>query len=209
MTTPCSRCDQVHTKCTAHNRRGGPCGLPKVDGLPVCKKHGGSAPHAIAAAERRVKEREAAAGARLFGLPVDVDPAEALLEELHRTAGEVAWLGSVVAELEQDDAIWGLTKEKTGGDDRGTTHEAGLNIWVQTWHAQRRHLTLVARECLKAGIEERRIQLAETQGAMLAGVVRAILSRLNLTTDQQALVSVVVPEELRRIAELPPGGNPA
>ncbi len=208
MTTTCERCGQPHPKCTAHNRRGGPCGLPKVDGLPVCRQHGGSAPHAIAAAERRVKEREAMAGARLFGLPVDVDPAEALLEELHRTAGEVAWLGSIVAELEKDDAIWGMTREKVGGDDRGTTHEAGLNIWIQTWHAQRRHLTNVARECLKAGIEERRVQLAETQGAMLAGVVRAILNRLDLTTEQQQLVAVVVPQELRRIAELPPGGTP-
>ncbi|NGZ99645.1 hypothetical protein G5V59_02615 [Nocardioides sp. W3-2-3] len=38
---PCDRCGQVHTKCTAHNREGNPCGRYAVPGLTVCYRHGG------------------------------------------------------------------------------------------------------------------------------------------------------------------------
>ena len=206
---PCPRCDQVHPKCTAHRRDGNPCTKPKVPGATVCRYHGGGAPQVQQAALQRLQQEGAYVAVRTLGLPIVIDPTEALLEELHRCAGAIAWHGAQVAALQTEDVYWGLTREKTGGDDAGTTHEAGLNVAVKAWQAERDRLVVVARECLKAGIEERRIQLAETQGAMLAGVVRAILNRLNLTDEQQALVSVVVPEELRRIAELPPGGNPA
>jgi hypothetical protein len=50
------------------------------------------------------------------------------------------------------------------------------------------------------GIEERRVRLAEAQGSLMNDVIRRILARLSLNTDQSALLPVVVPEELRRAA---------
>jgi len=135
-----------------------------------------------------------------FGLPREVDPHTALLEELHRSAGVVSWLGAVVSDIESENVVWGKTREKVGGDDAGITHEAGVNVWVKLWTEQRKHLVEVAKACVSAGIEERRIQLAESQGQMLASVVRAVLERLELTDGQRKLVSVVVPEEFRRAA---------
>lgn len=41
-------------KCSAHNRRGDPCGLAPVKGARVCHKHGGSAPQVRRAAEARL-----------------------------------------------------------------------------------------------------------------------------------------------------------
>jgi hypothetical protein len=196
----CTRCGQPHPRCSAHNQRGLPCMRHPRDGASVCHRHGGGAPQVVAAAERRRREREAILAVETFGLPRAVDPHEALLEELHRTAGAVQWLHAIVAGLERDDVVWGVTKQKVGGDDEGTTHEAKPNAWYALWISERKHLVDVAAACAKAGIEERRIQLAEAQGQVLAGVIRRILDRLGLSEPQRELVSVVVPEELRAVA---------
>lgn len=189
-------------RCTATNARGQRCQKRPIVGGTVCATHGGSAPQVKAAAERRLLERQALLAVESFGLPREVDPHEALLEELHRTAGAVSWLGAVVADLERGEITWGRTSVTKGGPQAGTTHAAGVNVWVQLWQAERKHLLDVAKACASAGIEERRIRLAESSGQVLAGVVRAVLDRLGLSTEQRELVSVVVPEEFRRIARL-------
>ena len=196
----CPRCGQPHERCKAHNRQGFPCGRYPLAGQQVCNLHGGKSPRALSAAGRRLAEREALLAVETFGLPILVDPHTALLEELHRTAGAVAWLGALVADLERADVIWGQTRKKVGGDDAGTTFEAKPNAWYVLWQGERKHLVDVATACTKAGIEERRIQLAEDQGRLLAGVIQRILGRLDLSEVQQSLVGSVVPEELRQIA---------
>lgn len=115
-----------------------------------------------------------------FGLPREVDPHSALLEELHRTAGAVEWLAAVVADIGQ-------------GDVAGS-------VFVELWQGERDRLVKVARACVDVGIEERRVRLAESAGAALASVVRAVLERLGLSEEQQVLALSVVPEELRRLA---------
>ena len=211
MTDPdtCPRCGQPHTRCAAHNNRGGPCGRPPAKGQHVCLKHGAGTAAAKAAAQVRLQQRAAQKALETFGLPVVIDPHTALLDELHRTAGAVAWLGAIVADLDQDDVTWGRTRDKTGGEDRGTTYEARPNAWVQLWQTERRHLIDVAKACVNAGIEERRVRLAEDAGRVLASVISAVLGRLELTSEQQARVSVVVPEELRRAVTPALGGGDA
>lgn len=140
-----------------------------------------------------------------FGLPVIVDPHTALLDELHRTAGAVAWLGAVVADLDREAVVWGRTRSKVGGDDHGQTFEASPNAWVSLWQVERKHLVDVSRECIKAGIEERRVRLAESAGQELASVLRRVLDRLELSDAQKSLALTVVPEEFRAVAELSAG----
>ena len=173
-----------------------------MTGQRVCRMHGGSAPQALSAAERRGQERAALLALEAFGVPVEVDPHTALLQELHRTAGAVAWVGAIVADLEQSSITWGRTREKVGGDDAGVTHEAGTNAWVKLWQEERRHLVAVSAACVKAGIEERRIRVVEAQAQLLAGTVSRILDQLELTAAQRELVATVVPAELRATAEL-------
>jgi hypothetical protein len=197
---PCTRCGRPHARCTAHTRAGNPCGQKPMAGQTVCRMHGGSAPQAIAAAEERRLERQALVAAEAFGLPREVDPHTALLEELHRTAGAVQWLGAIVADLDKDDVVWGKVRDKVGGEDQGRTYEARPNAFVSLWQAERDRLAKVAKTCVDVGIEERRVRLAESAGQQLAAVIRSVLDQLLLTDEQRSLAVQVVPDELRRLA---------
>lgn len=203
MTEPCPKCGQTHDpeKCTGHNSRGLPCGNRPIRGGAVCSTHGGSAPQVRDAAAARLQARTALLAAEAFGLPRTIDPHTALLEELHRTAGAVQWLGAIVADLDQGAIAWGRTREKIGGEDAGTTNEARPSAFVSLWQAERKHLVEVSRACITAGIEERRVRLAEQAGQQLAAVVRAVLDRLGLSDEQLVLAARVVPEEFRRLGE--------
>lgn len=199
--TDCPLCEKP--RCTGR-KSGSPtqrCRKRPINGGRVCRNHGGSAPQVKAAAAARVEQRRAVLAAETFGLPREVDPHTALLEELHRTAGAVEWLGAIVADLKQNVVTWGVTRRKTGGEDRGVTHEARLNAWAAEWRNERKHLLEVAKVCVAVGIEERRVRLAEDAGRQLAAVIRAVLDRLDLTDEQQRLAVVVVPEEFRRLRE--------
>jgi hypothetical protein len=65
-------------------------------GMSVCRLHGGAAPQTIAAAERRLQQEAASRAVEVLGLSVKVDPHTALLEELQRAAGCVAWLAEQI-----------------------------------------------------------------------------------------------------------------
>jgi hypothetical protein len=169
-------------------------------GTGRCKLHGGKTPSHQQAGQKALAERAVAT----FGLPREIDPRDALLEEVYRTAGAVDWLHQQVQALQVDDVVWGVTEEvvKDSGEFPGidTTQAAKVNVWVQLWQQERAHLVRVAKEAINAGIEERRVRIAEQQGALLAGVIKAILGDLELTPEQQAKVATVVPFRLRAVA---------
>lgn len=165
-----------------------------------CKLHSGNTPsHAAAATVAQAKTAVAT-----FGLPREIDPRDALLEEVYRTAGAVDWLHQQVQRLEAEQVTWGKAEEveKQAGEFPGvdTTHKAAVNVWVELWQKERKHLVDVAKAAIAAGIEERRVRLAEQQGAMLAGAIKAILGDLDLTPEQQARIPEVVPRHLRAVA---------
>lgn len=183
---------------------GKPCTRPVVKGANRCRFHGGAAPQVKAAAKRRLQLVAAQEAVATLGLPREVDPRDALLEEVYRTAGAVDWLARQVQALTPDAVVWGKTEQvdKTAGEWPGTdtTHAAAVNVWVELWQRERKHLVDVAKAAISAGIEERRVRLAEQQGALLAGVIKAILGDLNLTPEQAAKVPQVVPRHLRAVA---------
>lgn len=221
---------------------GKTCANTPPEGATRCWRHGANSPQAKAAAARRVAEQEArdtmAKAVQTLGLPIDIDPGKALLDEIHWTAGHVAWLRDKVQELETVDRltrgtddkttwtkdgdsefhegsdesgnpnahalVWGQTeyRDKTGGDDAGQTvvEQAGINIWYQLYLKEREHLAKVCALALRAGIEERKVKLAESQGLLVADVIRRILGALGLTPEQQRLVPEIVPRELRALA---------
>ncbi|HEY6116777.1 MAG TPA: hypothetical protein VI172_12540 [Candidatus Dormibacteraeota bacterium] len=167
-----------------------------MKGQRVCGTHGGSSPQAKKAAERRLQASSAQQAVATFGLAREIDPRDALLEEVYRTAGAVDWLARQVQALNAQDIVWGRAEET----DDGVKDKAAPSIWVQLYQTERKHLVDVARVAIAAGIEERKVRLAEQQGAMLAGVIKAILGDLDLTPEQQAMVSTVVPRHLRAVA---------
>lgn len=188
---------QEAPRCTATAKSTGRrCEKTPVRGATVCAKHGGSAPQVRRKAKERVEHDRAVKAASTFGLPREVDPHSALLEELHRTAGHVAWLGDVVANLEKDE-LWGRVGGAAGG-----IPEAQRSIWVQLYQDERAHLAKVAKVCVDVGIEERRVRLAEDAGRQLASVIRAIVGRLGVADHPE--LPVVIREELGRMT-LEPG----
>lgn len=165
-----------------------------------CKLHGGSTRSVRKGAHLRLVERKVQEAMVTFGLPIETTPEAAILAEVHRTAGHVKWLGDAIQELAPEALTWGTTQIKTGGHDGGETEAAEPHVLLKIYQHERSHLVKVSAEAIRCGIEERRIQLAESQGALVAGVIRAILGDLNLNADQQALVSEVVPRRLRELA---------
>ncbi len=206
-------------RCWARSKKTqGQCGGVAMAGQNVCRYHGGNAAQSLKAGEQRVAEEKARALVETYGRKIETTATEALLDEVQWTAGHVAWLRERVQEIEnaatlavsdeddgpsvgtQDALVWGVTKRKSGGHDGGTTEEAAPNIWLKLYQQERTHLVRVCAEAIKAGIEERRVRLAESQGALVAQAIRAILADLNLTGAQQQLVSEVVPRHLRALA---------
>jgi hypothetical protein len=174
-------------------------------GATVCKRHGGHAPQVRAAAERRRQEAAALAAVVAFGAPREVDPAQALLEEVHRTAGHVEWLRQVVAGLERDDLVWGLAEEidRPLGENGGgieTKHKAGINTWVQLYQSERDRLVRVCKAAIDAGVSERIVSVFEQVGSAYVQVLEGVLDELELTPGQRARVPQVVQAQLQAIA---------
>lgn len=190
--------EPIDGRCNRRSSRTGkPCKKYPVKGAKVCATHGGKAPQVKAAAERRVAEQAAEKAARTYGLPVAIPADRALLDELHRTVGHVTWLGALIGDMDQD----GLTQWGEGGKQ--------ASVWVGLYQDERRHLAKVAKDVLGTSLAERQVKLAEEQGALLAAVIGRILDRLGLTEQQQGLVRVVVPEELRKIEQVEIGASGA
>lgn len=200
------------SQCGAKKKNGEPCRAPKAKGGTRCRRHGGASPRSQEAAKKRLaaqelEERKRAA-LKTLGYPVgkDIDPGQALLDEIQFTHAHVLWLRAKVQELSGEDLIWGITSQETG-TERGemvdkATYSSEANIWYQLYLQERKHLVMVSAAALKAGIEERRVKLAEDQGHMVAGVVQRILAALNLTVAQQQLAPQVVSREFRALAAL-------
>lgn len=205
------------TRCWATSARTGQqCGNWPMTDMHVCRIHGGSSRNAKRGAQTRKNERLALAAVNTYGLPRDIDPATALLEEVQRTAGHVAWLGDVIQALQQDELVFGVSEiterplKEAGGMESTeimvteTVRSVGVNTWLALYQTERRHLVQVSKVALDAGIDERRVRLAENQGTLLVAAIRQILAALGLTTEQTELAGTVVPSILRQYATQTP-----
>jgi hypothetical protein len=196
--------------CGARKRNGDSCAAPAMRGQKRCARHGGKSPQAKRAAERRLQEHEAQRELEntivTLGLPQDIDPGKALLDEIARTYGAVKWLEGKVRELEPEELVWGRTQHEIGIGPEGpidkVTDKAEFNSWYKLYAEERDRLARVSALALKAGIEERRVRLAESQGDLVAQAIRSILDALNLTPAQWEQVPVIVPQALRSLNEI-------
>jgi hypothetical protein len=208
--SPCAKCGQLHITrhggpaCTGHistgPRAGQPCTNSPIHGAQTCRYHGGAAPQVRAAAAARLAEQAADQALRrgladAYGANVpDVDPADAMLRAVSWKHAEVLALRVKVAELDDDQRVWGVTKD-TPGDQGGLTSEAKPHIWWQMLRTAEAQLVQFAKDARAAGCDERRVKLAEDQGEIVVGLLRRILDGLF-----QRLVEAGVPEGLLREA---------
>jgi hypothetical protein len=141
--------------------------------------------------QEHVEALRAKAAAETFALPRHIDPVTALLEELDRSAGLVDWYTARVRDLEERELVGPV------GGGQGAYPEYKLNVWIAAADREREHFRKVAKTCIDAGIAQRRIELAERQGQLIAGFISAVLGRLGVLDHPDA--PTVVREELLQL----------
>lgn len=201
----CDRCGQEHLhryngpSCTKHVDAPAddgtvalrPCKNFRRKGQDICGYHGGAAPRALVTGRRNETERKAAKMADRLAVPIKTNATDALLGQIEVWAGLEAFYARKVAEAQEaggDDAlVWGKTKDKTGGDDAGTTHEAAPNVWITLHERASDRLAKMCVDSIRIGIEEKRVRLAAQQGEVVAGAIRGIAESILAALQQAGL----------------------
>lgn len=177
-------------KCNALKRDGkSRCTIPAGQGTDhkgygACQYHGGNSPslkkHAVKVQIREIADE------------LEMEPHEALLKVVRMDAGVVQWLRRRIQELEEpsDDMD---PKEKL-------RVAAELGIYTEQYGVERDRLAKHAKLAVDAGIDERRIQLEEDQGELIAKAIQGILNDLKLTPDQKREAPAIARKHLTLLA---------
>ena len=204
--------------CGAKTKAGGNCQRPAGwgtthPGAGNCKLHGGASPNGELHGNLELAKREAA----VMGQPLPVDPGDALLQCIQIAAGEVQYASLRIAELDDDQAVVEQRQVKTrplsegkDGEDPHTTVEevttsttAELHIWIRVRQQAMDRLVNYSSVAIKAGLEERRVKIAEQTGQLIASAVRGILEELGVADRPET------PAVVRRHLTLVAGGADA
>jgi hypothetical protein len=121
----------------------------------------------------------------VMGLPVDIEPHEALLQCVRIAAGEVAYCNSRIGALSHEEAVGHpiKTAERIGEGLSESYVEImeetpELNIWIRARHNATERLAKFSRMALDAGVNERRVRIAEGMAQLLAPVLKSIFDQL-------------------------------
>ena len=172
--------------CTATSKRtGNRCGRRAGSGtdhvgVGLCKHHGGVSPGGVVQGQKL----NAVKAVQEFGLPREIEPHQALIEELHRAAGWVAWLEAKVSE-EGPDVL-----ATTVFPDEGPPATVTSPFYEILTH-ERKQLVGVAQACIKAGVEERRVRVIEQGAQFAAQAIRAALGNLGLDLESPKVKQAV------------------
>lgn len=119
----------------------------------------------------------------LYGSPSDDrDAGEIMLKEIRRTAGHIEWLGQQIQMSDPEAfvrSLW-LFKRTSGfvRDSEVDTSDftAAGAMWLEIYLNERRHLATCLRTALAAGIEERRVRIAERQAEAIGTAFKSMLA---------------------------------
>lgn len=192
--------EQYPLACT-RTEDGKPCHGRPVPGDDRCARHYGKlnsqqsrrrrnlADHWVGKGPVDVKGISAGDEEAMFlGAPIEMDPGVAIMQEIHRSAGHVKWLEYKVRGLNEDDLVWGKLKEITeeGSTEKGSIdtvkreYGAEVSNWYKLYLEERKHLFKVSEAAIRAGIEERRVRLAERGVDALEAAINATLRDLGV-----------------------------
>lgn len=153
-----------------------------------------------------------------YGLPRSVDPLASLVEEHHRTAGHVAWLGEVIRRLpvvggapepEFGDDVHGDIEADDGDEEvegEATSNHDGLlawkrdtsgmlwrapSVWLELYDRERKHLTAIGVQLVKLGYEQKRLAVVEQTAAVIVRALTGILAGLGIAQDDPRVPDLV------------------
>lgn len=187
--------DPTDEACNGRKRDGsGYCDQPpgwgtSHVGIGRCKRHGGS----TRLYNERVERMRATAIAAKFGVSRHTDPFRALEEELDRSAGLVDFYMLQVQALAHPDNMHGPV-----GGGQGAIPEHKPNVWIVLLDDERDRFRRIADTCIKAGIAQRRVELAEQQGQLIAQAIKGILMRVGVPISPD--VAQIVREEMLQLS---------
>ena len=146
-------------------------------GTGPCYAHGGNSP--------KEKVGGALMTAHAIATIMDVDPWEAIEIALRRAAAWSAWYQAKLAEVTDDDAL------RPGGDAWD---------WVMGAREMTESMAKYAKMAHDMGVAERKLQVVELQGQMIAKVLMTTLHELGLSQDMEDRARAVMDTQLRMLA---------
>lgn len=153
-------------------------------------------------------EQELRDATQEFGLEIETTAQDALLRALWRSYGQVMFYKARVSELGKDKMVQGVmsirrTRKVPGGPDEViedvTTAQTVKNVWVVLLQEAEVHHLKVAATVASLNIEDRRVKLAEQQGAVFFEALAMSMALAQLTPDQQAAVLDSLPQSVAAI----------
>lgn len=221
----CERCLKQHVtpwgkpSCQAHRAQRDqlgrlvPCGNPPNRFLHNCRKHGGNTPgaqsKARAAAVAEAQREDLAKVAKLFGVPRAVDPADGLIEAYWRSAGIIAQLEPIVANLSISDVVMGVVSDvrktehlvgvldpNTGKIqrpqevERRVTRAPRTHALVKLFNEERDRFERLGLEIVRLNLEVRRDEYLRNQVDAFAGII----ARLDLSDAQRVALASALRE---------------
>jgi hypothetical protein len=143
---------------------------------------------------------------RFFGSPKDVDPHEALLWAIRSAAGEVAYCDAQISCLHEDELFERPLREVFTRMPSGSVELVEqkrdpevLSRWVTLRDIAVDRMARFAKMAIDAGIDERRVAVAERVADVLAPLLTNLAEDLNLTAKQRAMLPDALGTRLRAL----------
>lgn len=176
-------------KCNAKGRSGRRCARPAGWGTPhagvgACKLHGGSMPNHIIKAQREIVKREA----EQLGLSIEQDPATAIINLVWRCVGDLTFYSSKVAEEE-------LLQVEVGPNG---SKKLSAHPWTVLYHQAEDRLAQVSQAALRAGVEERKVRLAERDAQTIFTAIQSSLAQLGMNDSDMSRFRNIFAVELQK-----------
>lgn len=149
-------------------------------------------------------------GTAVMGIPIAMDPTDALTWCVSIAAGEVAYLTQKVQELTEEQLIarprhssreYGLAGTGKDGDGEKDLKRVelgpdALHLLIVERQAAVDRLAKLAKMALDAGVAERQVRLAEQQGDMIYSILSRFMEAVGLTSKQRTIAEQVLPDIL-------------
>lgn len=129
-------------------------------------------------------EEKLRAAATTYGESQAINPFKALLNEVARAAGHSAWLGQKLAQEPEQALVW---------------EESAASRWRDLYVSERKLLISSSETCVKLGLADRQVALAERQGELITQLLLRVADGLELSDTQRAALPQLLTRELSAI----------